>query len=733
MAGVPFDAVDAVATVDTFAVARRLITVERSRAETVTRLERIFESGERPFTNEAYRALRMAIRTHAPPVEVKGEQPPAFHDYATVAREIAALQDELDRTLSNDVRKARARLFEAVEKFLPRYLLFGSAGMRVAVGAALEKNRAESLSERDRSARKIEQTLLMYLQRVATKNDTFSEFGPSTWGRIVAEGEAIALNPRPGVVAREAYLERWTAHAVAALINADLSGVADSPRPLAVPALDAHATEQLAHDIERWEDGPARQKWLPPMQHLVAMPARFRQAASPNERENIVQQTRALLAELGAERAQSDRFLYSAANPIGEECLRESNFAVGEDIVRKLESEGAPWIDLWRDSYAFVAGRVSVGLRQVLDQVAPGKETVPLPQFLGACTAARLPLQGPGLVALAVIAFQEVKAAMAERLRPFLDRENYDLTVEDCHVVRNNFEYARFDEYTYPSADLQLAAPSLDAVRSGNYTWIVSELHPPVALLHHGVYWGCPDPAVLNQAFEQTAFGRPNFHFGFFAADFTSHTAVRIFDAMPNLSYFVAPQRPHPAWTSIPPSEAEVFLDPETGDVGVRQIPSGEFLGSFARAWVIPLGFHPFSFAFPPHTPRLRCGNVIVQRQSWVVSMEEFEPGEYRGVSRALVLAVERLRASKGWPRHIYIRPTERALRRSGAEGRDKDTKPVFIDLESYLFIEIFHRWLVKAGELEVTEMLPTPGQLLWQEKDGRHTFEMRTMIVPGE
>ena len=79
----------------------------------------------------------------------------------------------------------------------------------------------------------------------------------------------------------------------------------------------------------------------------------------------------------------------------------------------------------------------------------------------------------------------------------------------------------------------------------------------------------------------------------------------------------------------------------------------------------------------------------------------------------------------------LAIRPTEEALRRSGVEGRDKDTKPVFIDLESYLFLEILHRWLTKAGELEVTEMLPTPDQLLWHEADGRRTFELRTLILP--
>ena len=120
-----------------------------------------------------------------------------------------------------------------------------------------------------------------------------------------------------------------------------------------------------------------------------------------------------------------------------------------------------------------------------------------------------------------------------------------------------------------------------------------------------------------------------------------------------------------------------------------------------------------------------------MQRRSWTFTIEELGAGDFTGISRDLVVAVERLRAARELPRHVYIRPTEKALRRSGVEGRDKDTKPVFIDLESYMFLEILHRWLTKAGELEVTEMLPTPDQLLWQEADGRRTFELRTLILP--
>src|SRR5205823_3342269 len=260
-----------------------------------------------------------------------------------------------------------------------------------------------------------------------------------------------------------------------------------------------------------------------------------------------------------------------------------------------------------------------------------------------------------------------------------------------------------------------LEARSVEAVARGEYRWILAELHPPVALLHHGFYWSCPDKAALRKALAQTTKGCPSFHFGFFSADFTAATAVRMFDSVPDGTSFVAPQRGDRRWRIIPPAEIEVYVDDKNGDVCLRTRGSREYLGSFARAWVIPLGFHPFHFSRAPHMPRLRCGRVIVQRRSWTVTLSEIGTAKFNGISADLLLAIERLRAARGLPRFVYVRPTEQALRRSGAEGRDKDTKPVFVDFESYLSMEIFHRWLVKSGELELTEMLPDPDHLLWR------------------
>ena len=653
-----------------------------------------------------------------------------------LARELLKVEGTLDeaakaplaRCLETELSLVRTKLWDSARKVLATYLVFAGRGVRELLAHLLNTPHTETLTPRNAKAGDRERHLLLYVQRVAAKNDTFSAFGPSAWGKIGGNISGITFAPEVGITERDAFMERWTSHAIAAVINGDPANL--NPK-LSVPALEAHSMEVLCDDVEHWPPNPARDRWLWILHELVELSRKFSAATSIQDRQSILDEARTRLRSVGAEPKPRDRFLYAATNPIGEECFRESHFEINDRLIDEAATEAAPWIDLWRDNYAFIASRVAAGLRGIMEKAGAKDRVMPLPAFMQACEAAKLSLTGPGLVALAVMAFQEVKATFRRRLAPHANLDEYELTTADAHFVRDSFDYPKFDEYTYPSADLQLAANSIEAVERGDYRWIMAELHPPVALLHHCMYWSCPDKSALGHALASTTFDRPNFHFGFFAADFTAHTTVRLFDALPELSNFVAPHRANPKWRKILPSEAEVYLDATTGDVCVRKIDNRAHLGSFARAWVIPLGFHPFQFSLGRHTPRLRCGKVIVQRRAWTVAATDLAPGKYNGVSSNLVLAIEKLRAERNLPRFVFIRPTEQALRRSGAEGRDKDTKPVFIDLESYLFLEIFYRWLTKAGELEVTEMLPAPDQLLWQEPDGRHTFELRTLIIP--
>ncbi|MEY2490900.1 MAG: hypothetical protein QOC70_2842, partial [Verrucomicrobiota bacterium] len=799
LAGVPFEPLARLATTATAAAARGLLVRQAEFARARTEVEHLLHRRGHGLSEELFRAWRKAVRTGTMP---PAADPPsrAFAVCWECASHLAAAEAQLDQALRQELDPAREALLASAEIFLPPYLVFVAEGLRERLSKQSSRE-SGPLPPRRKEDRAHERHLLLYLQRVCAKNDSLSEFGPGGWGTIAGAARGLKLAPLSGISERETFLERWTAHGVAAALNADpetriellprlhpngridgnqfvftdtaetteldaktveilrrcdgatpaysFGDEIDALEQLAalnminweveVPALDPYAFNVLVADVLRWRDSPIRARWLELLQPIAALPSKFAQATETSARAGIMDEARRQLQNLGTARETSDRFLYSAANPIGEECFRECDLSIGEDLINEVTTEAEPWIDLWRDNYAFVASRVAAGLRALFEKAPLQNGVLPLPAFLRHCAMLKMPLTGPAMVGLAHMAFQEVKAAFRERTRERPEAEEWELTADDCHFVRQNFQYEKFDEFTYPSADLQLEARSVEAVGRGEYRWILAELHPPVALLHHGFYWSCPDKTALESALVKTTKGCPSFHFGFFAADFTAATAVRMLDAVPERTSFVAPQRGDARWRNISPAEIEVYVEDKNGDVCLRTRGAREYLGSFARAWVIPLGFHPFHFGRAPHMPRLRCGRVIVQRRSWTVAFEELGPGNFTGISRDLVLAIERLRAEKGWPRYIYIRPSEQALRRSGAEGRDKDTKPVFIDLESYLFLEIFHRWLTKAGELEVTEMLPAPDDLLWREADseaiggqsGRRSFELRTQIVP--
>jgi hypothetical protein len=792
MAGVPFEMVEKLATRDASAAARDLLVRQAEFSKAKSDVENLLQSRRHDLSKELFRAWRRTIRSGAIPPP---PDPPSgvFAICRECASNLASAEMCFDLSLQRELEIARQALLESARTILPAYLVFAAEGLHERLARQFLPATG-NIPPRNKQARAHERTILLYLQRICAKNDSLSAFGPEGWGTVEREITGLKLAPTPGIAKRESFLERWTAHGVAAALNADpeirfelsprlhpngrlhgdrfvFSDTAESVSleshiiavlahcdgktpahslgvemqlleqlarqniirwEVEVPALEPYAFNVLISDISQWRDGPTRKRWLELLQPIAALPVKFAQTTETASRIEIMDEARVRLDQLGAVRTTSNRFLYSAANPIGEECLRECGFSISENLINEVASDAAPWIDLWRDCYAFISSRVAEGLRGLVEKAPRQNGTLPLPAFLRHCAMSEMALTGPGIVAVAHIAFQEIKAAFRQQLRPHADSDEYELTLDDCHLVRRNFEYPKFDEYTYPSADMQLSAKSIEALSRGDYQWILAELHPLVALFHHGFYWSCPDKSALSDALSRTIFGRPSFYFGFFAADFTATTTVHLFETPRELCNFVAPQRGNPNWPTIRPADAEVFIDDATGDVCLRETRSQEYLGSFARNWIISLGFHPFQFSLLPHTPRLRCGRVIVQRRAWIVREEELGTGDFTGVSRDLVLAIERLRAQKNWPRYVYIRPSEQALRRSGVEGRDKDTKPVFIDLESYLFLEIFHRWLTKSGELEVTEMLPDPDHLCWREQDGRRTFELRTLIVPG-
>src|SRR5204862_7827398 len=106
-----------------------------------------------------------------------------------------------------------------------------------------------------------------------------------------------------------------------------------------VPALDPHAFDVLLADVLSWRDNPVRARWLKLLQPIAELPSKFAQAKETTARAEIMDEARRRLENLGAARESSDRFLYSAANPTGEECFRECHFSLGQDCINELAIE----------------------------------------------------------------------------------------------------------------------------------------------------------------------------------------------------------------------------------------------------------------------------------------------------------------------------------------------------------------------------------------------------------
>ena len=220
LAGAPFESLQHLGTPETMVAARGLLEKKAQLAGARVAVDQFFQSRERLLSEKAYRALRVAVSSGKPPAAVAEEQPEFFTNYAAAARAVSEAELEVRRILERELALARSHLLENCDRLLPPYFVFTAAEVR-NLSSAPRPEQNDQLTTRNSWARKRERHLLLYLQRIATKNDTFSEFGPTAWGSLVKESAALTFRPRPGISNRETFLERWTAHTLAAAMNAD--------------------------------------------------------------------------------------------------------------------------------------------------------------------------------------------------------------------------------------------------------------------------------------------------------------------------------------------------------------------------------------------------------------------------------------------------------------------------------------------------------------------------------
>jgi hypothetical protein len=777
-AGVAFDHLDALGSPQVSAAARHLLATELAvdrEADAAIAIARETITTEQRAARAAVKRLVRGRRSVTPELHAEHAWLAA---YARAADEHVRATDALGAILTSESRRVHTDTRRHAVAVLPDFAAIESEPMLQeldAVALSLE-------SEPRASDRETARSLAMYLQRVCAKGDTISRFGPSGWGRVVAGGN-LTIEPQPGIAASCIEIERWVVVSAIAMINADpdvraelcprihpdtrLDTLEPDARALATRcdgvtpahelgdlaalvasghviwelerfAADASPLASLIADVASWRDGPPRTRWLPRLEQLRARAASLEAAPDLAARRAVIAAVRTELGQLGVANRERGRTLYQAANPIAENCYRESGFALGASIVDRLVSDAAPWFDLFHDAYALAVGRSFERYREL---------AVAAPRHGGRLFYAELVAFASGrgveidsdkaLIQTGLEAFAEVGRALDEQFASRADAPEWVLTPEDCHVLRRKHALPVVAEFSWPQADVQIAAASAADVEAGRYTWVVAELHHALMPLQHALYWSCPDKPAVHAAMQASVEHRPFAVRAALTEQPVHNAAESIFAALPQAT-FVGRGRPKPGWRTVRPSEAEVVIDDEARDLRLRG-PDGRDLGSIVRGFRTMMGMHPFfPFERAPHAPRLRLGQTVVQRQTWNITSAEVGEPRPVGVSAAFVTAIERLRRDRGVPRWVFVRPSFASLRtRDGLRtldvyARDKDQKPFYVDLESVLFLDILERRLRKYGDLVLSEMLPAPDQLVWSEPAGRFVFELRTSIVPA-
>ncbi len=273
------------------------------------------------------------------------------------------------------------------------------------------------------------------------------------------------------------------------------------------------------------------------------------------------------------------------------------------------------------------------------------------------------------------------------------------------------------------SPDLMIAAANADAIRNGDFQWVLGEIHPGLNTLRYAT-WVAEHPeaddvrramhADLGESVIWTgataSYGAtparlsnalidPSDRHLIFAADSAGYHPDRsMFLADFDIEEVEGRLRVTSRVTGAQLSLAELLGDPLSADL------SQEF------------GIVPAS----PHTPRITIDNLVVQRETWRFPASDL-------AFTTIIDEKVRYLAARAWirshdlPRYVFLRTKGEA-------------KPVFIDLTSLSSIELLSRAVRRAragagdsASVAISEMMPSPDQLWLTDAEGRkYTSELR-------
>ncbi|MBK7857203.1 MAG: lantibiotic dehydratase [Archangiaceae bacterium] len=600
---------------------------------------------------------------------------------------------------------------------------------RAAVDDGLDSLLRKPPGATDSKTRKKELLVLRYLQRYCAKNDTIGFFGPVGWARWAEQGH---FAPGPGLIAaRQTFLEPWAARALAEAAAAD---PAQRPRALArlmgdlrlqpgavltaagakVPltAADEKLLRRLPARVETLKDAATLESLVARGVVRVGFPVAISHqplAAQP-ELAVSLEGVRAAAGtpSLGAALAQLETEFtartqtaarrhagqtYGGRGLVYEECRRDVQLELSPQMLAQVARPLSLVLQVAR-WFTFQVGRS-------LSKHLKVRKPEPLhvfwqrlaPHFAGATPT--------------------VLAPALEKLRALNAELPQDLEAAEAMVRRR----CRAPAPGWPSArhhapDLLWAAPDAEAMLRGEGTPILGELHPgvtPVSTL--SVLAHAPDRALLERLWREDfpqALVSPIPWEDFARSSHDARLAKRHWHLDLGFDFDSA----RPASQVLRAADLEVVGGQVVHRARKLRWPLVQVM---ERRLKMICAAHFSLDSGAATAPRRQLGEVVIARARWRFTRPELgwlEPGDGR-LERA-----RSFRERHRLPRRVFVRSPQ-------------EVKPLYLDLEAPLCLELLSRLSRATEHLTLSEMLPDPDQLWLTDAAGaRYVCELRCIAV---
>ncbi len=762
MTGFPVETVDSLAVPELAALTDDVIAAQR---EALTKAQEILNS-HLELGGKVRRTLKRGEPiVPGPDVIITAE----VAEFNRLIADEAKLRECLDLLYEEALSHTRGLLYRFVrsEQF-QQVLLLTSPGLSVFTPAD-----PVAPAVRNSHIRQREMSWISFLQRLATKNETISFFGPCAWGGFdSSDVSAASVTLDDNLIAeRLVYVERWVCESLGAVMSADpelwpllrleLSGdlviqgthgillasqtsielseeerefvkncaggsqcSKDSPlaeglinrqilnRRITIP-VTRDPLGALERQVAVWPpDHPATQRWQNNLMQLRQLCELMRSSDGLAARRAAMDRIMDLLKSHGVDGQHHSQELYASRLPVNEDCrVAVRKLALGKPVAEQLTREAAPWYDLWRDLAGLYATRLHRAVQEKSRSL--GQKRMPLLRFGPALLEAWAQL--PELES-------EIQQAFHAQMGDRLERTRVTLTPDDLSFLRRAFQFRRMKAFDNIAPDFQIIAESAKALSDGRWSLLIAEIHPDFVLWQNCFFAWCPSPdewaadcAREGGQGPTAVIGRYIPHFG------SAHTALGVYPHVPDWN-FVGVPAPE-GCSSIRP--AEVVVEVTEDDILLFHI-GGRLLGSVLHTWTTALNTHRLELkGLGPHNPRLYVGRVIVQREGWTVRFDDTLRQATKPGGVAAYRAMRDLRRRYGLPEQVFVRAClpERLT-------YDKDIKPVFIDFRNPLLVELFAKMAARLDEVSVTEMLPNTQQCWLEGRGGHYSSEFRTVVL---